>query len=187
MMTANVNKIPNQGKSMKKANRNSTIAGYAILGILSLIWLYPIVWILLSSIRTETNDQGVLIGTVVSIFLLVLGFDNFVNLFNNTLFPQWFLNTLIVSVSTFVLSLLSYVMSKLKKVLKYSLILGLFVVLFNLLFNLIQTYMINFSSGSGLGFYVKKFFDIIPKFLLESARLDGTTNFQIFLRLFCSK
>lgn len=206
MMTANVNKIPNQGKSMKKANRNSTIAGYAILSILSLIWLYPIVWILLSSIRTETNDQGALIGTVVSnYFPTRIGFDNFVNLFNNTLFPQWFLNTLIVSVSTFVLSTLltlsvAYVMSKLKfkarkPFLNIALILGLFpgfmsiIAIYYILkaFNLTQTLyalILVYSAGSGLGFYVAKgFFDIIPNSLLESARLDGATNFQIFLKI----
>ena len=107
-------------KSMKKADRNSNIAGYIILGLMSVVWLFPIVWIVLNALRTEKNDQGQLIGTVVSnYFPTSFGFDNFVNLFNNTQFPQWFLNTLFVSIATFVLSTIltlsvAYVMSKLK-------------------------------------------------------------------------
>lgn len=193
-------------KSMKKADRNSNIAGYIILGLMSVVWLYPIVWIVLNALRTEKNDQGQLIGTVVSnYFPTSFGFDNFVNLFNNTQFPQWFLNTLFVSIATFVLSTIltlsvAYVMSKLKfrarkAFLNIALILGLFpgfmsiIAIYYILkaFNLTQTLyalILVYSAGAGLGFYVAKgFFDILPDSLLESARLDGATNFQIFTKI----
>lgn len=193
-------------KSMKKADRNSNIAGYIILGLMSVVWLFPIVWIVLNALRTEKNDQGQLIGTVVSnYFPTSFGFDNFVNLFNNTQFPQWFLNTLFVSIATFVLSTIltlsvAYVMSKLKfrarkAFLNIALILGLFpgfmsiIAIYYILkaFNLTQTLyalILVYSAGAGLGFYVAKgFFDILPDSLLESARLDGATNFQIFTKI----
>jgi arabinogalactan oligomer/maltooligosaccharide transport system permease protein len=48
------------------------------------------------------------------------------------------------------------------------------------LFALILVY----SAGSGLGFYIAKgFFDLIPNSLLESAKLDGATNFQSFTKI----
>jgi len=38
-----------------------------------------------------------------------------------------------------------------------------------------------YSSGAGTGFYVAKgFFDVIPNALVESAKLDGANNAQIF-------
>jgi len=50
--------------------------------------------------------------------------------------------------------------------------------------NLTQTLfalILVYSAGAGLGFYVAKgFFDIIPNSLIESSRLDGATNAQIF-------
>ena len=41
-----------------------------------------------------------------------------------------------------------------------------------------------YSAGAGLGFYVAKgFFDIIPNALIESAKLDGCNQSQIFLKI----
>ena len=41
-----------------------------------------------------------------------------------------------------------------------------------------------YSGGAGLGFYVGKgFFDVIPDSLIESARLDGATNLQVFTKI----
>ena len=38
-----------------------------------------------------------------------------------------------------------------------------------------------YSAGAGMGFQVAKgFFDVIPNALVESAKLDGCTNFKIF-------
>jgi arabinogalactan oligomer/maltooligosaccharide transport system permease protein len=40
------------------------------------------------------------------------------------------------------------------------------------------------SAGAGTGFYVAKgFFDVVPNSLMESARLDGATNAQIFVHI----
>ncbi len=193
-------------KSVKKAERRSTIIGYITLVVMSIIWLYPIVWIILNAFRTEFNDQGQLIGIVVSNYIpKAFGFNNFVNLYTTTNFPKWFMNTLFVAtfsfiISTFMTLSVAYVMSKLKfnarkKLLNVAIILGLFpgfmsiIAIYYILkaMNLTQTLfalILVYSAGSGLGFYVAKgFFDIIPNSLLESARLDGATNFQIFLKI----
>ncbi|MDT8336213.1 MAG: sugar ABC transporter permease [Candidatus Izemoplasmatales bacterium] len=196
-------KVP---KSVKASRRTSLIVSYILLVVLTIIWLYPILWIFLNSIRVEYNSSNQLIGIVVShYFPKSIGLENFRRLFTETLFPRWFLNTLMVSSVSFVLSTLltlsvAYVMSKLKfsarkKFLSIAIILGLFpgfmsmIAIYYILkaLQLTQTLfalMLVYSAGAGLGFYVAKgFFDIIPNSLLESARLDGATNSQIFAKI----
>ncbi|XFA99820.1 sugar ABC transporter permease [Candidatus Izemoplasma sp. B36] len=192
-------------KSYKASQRTSLILSYIALAILAIIWLYPILWIFLNSIRTEF-ESGQLVGIVVSHYIPhAIGFDNFRALFTETLFPRWFLNTLFVSSISFIISTLltlsvAYVMSKLKfkarkTFLNVAIILGLFpgfmsmIAIYYILkaFQLTQTLfalILVYSAGAGLGFYVAKgFFDIIPNSLLESARLDGATNSQIFTKI----
>jgi arabinogalactan oligomer/maltooligosaccharide transport system permease protein len=184
----------------------STIISYLTLVVMSIVWIYPILWIILSAFRTEYNDLGQLRGIVVShYFPKQMGLDNFELLFNTTLFTRWFSNTLFVASITFVISTfmvlsVAYVMSKLKfksrkLILNVALILGLFpgfmsiiAVYYILKFmNLTQSLfalILVYSAGSGLGFYIAKgFFDLIPKNLLESAKLDGATNFQSFMKI----
>ena len=44
--------------------------------------------------------------------------------------------------------------------------------------------IIAYSAGAGLGFQVAKgFFDVIPSSLVDSAKLDGCTNFKIFIKI----
>ncbi|MFA6800811.1 MAG: ABC transporter permease subunit [Acholeplasmataceae bacterium] len=205
-MTATNVKNEKHTASQKTKEKVSTVLSHVLLTLLSLVWLYPILWIVLSAFRTERNNQGELIGTVVSNYVPTsLGFDNFLNLFSETYFLRWFSNTLLVSVTTLVLSTLlvlsvAYVMSKLKfrmrkPFLNIAIILGLFpgfmsmIAIYYILkaFNLTQTLfalILVYSAGAGLGFYVAKgFFDIIPNSLVESARLDGATNLQIFNKI----
>ena len=193
-------------KSAKTRNLISTILGYATLAVMTVIWVYPILWIVLSAFRNEYNDLGQLRGIVVShYFPKQLGFENFRLLFETTLFGRWFTNTLLVAtvtflISTFMVLSVAYVMSKLKfksrkLILNVSLILGLFpgfmsiiavyyILKFMGLTQSLLALMLVYSAGSGLGFYVAKgFFDLIPNTLLESARLDGATNFQAFRKI----
>lgn len=189
------------GGSIKRDKILASIFGHTTLVILSIIWLVPIFWILLQSFRVES-------GTTVSYFFpKKLGFDNYVNLFNNNRFRfgLWWTNTLIVALVTFVVSTLftlsvAYVMSKLKfkarkTFLSTAIILGLFpgfmsmIAVYYILkaMNLtgsLFALMLVYSAGSGLGFYIAKgFFDIVPNALIESARLDGCTNAGIFFKI----
>lgn len=189
--------------SAKTKSLISTVMGYITLSIMTVIWIYPILWIVLSAFRNEYNDLGQLRGIVVSHYLpKQLGLENFRLLMETTLFGRWFLNTLIVAIVTFIISTfmvlsVAYVMSKLKfkarkLILNMSLILGLFpgfmsiiavyyILKFMGLTQSLFALMLVYSAGSGLGFYVAKgFFDLIPNTLLESAKLDGATNFQAF-------
>ena len=202
-----MDKIEKKPLISNKSKRGiSTILGYLTLIVMSIVWIYPILWIVLSAFRNEYNDLGQLRGLVVShYFPKQIGLENFNLLFNTTLFTTWFTNTLFVASITFVISTfmvlsVAYVMSKLKfksrkLILNVALILGLFpgfmsiiAVYYILKFmNLTQSLfalILVYSAGSGLGFYIAKgFFDLIPKNLLESAKLDGATNFQSFMKI----
>lgn len=99
---------------------------YTVLVVMSIIWLVPLIWIILSAFRCEYQLDGTFIGRVTSNFFpKQYGFKNFSDLFTATYygvpkaFPRWMLNTLIIAVvdcliSTFLVLSVAYCMSKLK-------------------------------------------------------------------------
>lgn len=178
---------------------------YIILTALSIIWLFPIVWIVLISFK---KDKGMYMSTL---FPKEYWFGNYKKLFTDTNiinFPQMFLNTLIIAVfcciiSTFFVLCVSYVMSRMrfkmrKPLMNVALILGMFPGFMSMIatyyilksIGLTQGSMIRialimvYSGGSGLGFYIAKgFFDTIPKSVDEAAYIDGATRWQVFTRI----
>ncbi len=178
---------------------------YIILTVLSIIWLFPIVWIVLISFKKE---KGMYMSTL---FPKEYWFGNYKKLFTDTNiinFPQMFLNTLIIAVfcciiSTFFVLCVSYVMSRMrfkmrKPFMNIALILGMFPGFMSMIatyyilksIGLTQGSMIRialimvYSGGSGLGFYIAKgFFDTIPKSVDEAAYIDGATRWQVFTRI----
>lgn len=178
---------------------------HLILAILSIIWLFPIVWIVLISFKKE---KGMYMSTL---FPKEYWFGNYKKLFTDTNiinFPQMFLNTLIIAVfcciiSTFFVLCVSYVMSRMrfrmrKPFMNVALILGMFPGFMSMIatyyilksIGITQGSMIRvalimvYSGGSGLGFYIAKgFFDTIPKSVDEAAYIDGATRWQVFTRI----
>lgn len=174
---------------------------YLILALLSIIWLFPIVWVVLTSFRGE--------GTAFVNYFIPKTFtlDNYTKLFSNSSFPfsQWFINTLIVAVattiiSTFITVAISYALSRIKfrfrnSYLKLALVLNMFPAFMSMIaiyyilkaFNLTQTLfalILVYSAGAALQFYiVKGFFDTIPYSLDESAMIDGATRKDIFFKI----
>ncbi|MBQ9373434.1 MAG: ABC transporter permease subunit, partial [Oscillospiraceae bacterium] len=110
-------------------------------------------------------------------------------------------------ISTFLVLSVAYCMSKLKFKLRktfmnVSMIIGLFpsfmsmIAIYFLLKSIGLTgnpshpetsvigLILAYSAGAGLGFQVAKgFFDVIPNALVESAKLDGCTNFKIYRQI----
>lgn len=178
---------------------------YIILAALSIIWLFPIVWIVLISFK---KDKGMYMSTL---FPKEYWFGNYKKLFTDTNiinFPQMFLNTLIIAVfcciiSTFFVLCVSYVMSRMRfrmrrPFMNIALILGMFPGFMSMIatyyilksIGLTEGSMIRvalimvYSGGSGLGFYIAKgFFDTIPKSVDEAAYIDGATRWQVFTRI----
>ena len=106
--------------NFKLKNKLTNVLVYFVLIVLSIVWIYPILWIVLQAFRVEFNDNNELIGIVVSYYFpKSIGLVNFKNLFLNTYFLRWLLNTLIVSISSCILSTfltlsIAYVISKIK-------------------------------------------------------------------------
>ena len=115
---------------MKAKNTISNIVIYAILIIMTIIWLFPFFCILCESFRMESTGQ---VGYILP---HQFGFGNYIKLWTETDFPKWYGNTmimaLIVSVlqTVFVLTM-SYTLSRLrfkgrKGLMNFMLVLGMF-------------------------------------------------------------
>ena len=184
---------------MSIRNRASNALVYAILVVVSLIWLFPLVWVVLTSFRAE---QG---SFTASFFPKDYTLDNYINLFaDNSVFSfgRWFANTAFVAICSCVLTTIltvstAYVMSRLrfklrKTMMKTALVLGMFPSFMSMIavyfvlksFGLTQSLLaliLVYSAGGGLSFYITKgFFDTVPRALDEAAKIDGANNAQIF-------
>ncbi|MFC3928286.1 sugar ABC transporter permease [Streptococcus caprae] len=174
---------------------------YLLLTVLSIIWLFPVVWVVLSSLRAE--------GTAYVSYIIPKSFTlaNYTKLFTNSTFPfgRWFLNTFYVAtmsclLSTFITVAMAYSLSRIKfkfknQFLKLALVLNMFpgfmsmIAVYYILkaLGLTQTLtalILVYSAGAALGFYIAKgFFDTIPYSLDESAMIDGATRKDIFFKI----
>lgn len=186
---------------MKNKRRLQLGFVYTLLIVLSIIWLFPIVWVILTSLRGE--------GTAYVNYFVpkTWTLDNYINLFTNDSFPfgRWFVNTLIVAtatciISTFITVAMAYSLSRIKfkfrnSFLKLALVLNMFpgfmsmIAIYYILkaIGLTQSLtalVLVYSSGAALGFYIAKgFFDTIPYSLDESAMIDGATRKDIFFKI----
>lgn len=189
-------------RSMSQSKKTANFFSYLVLIVLSVIWLVPIVWVILTSFRGET-------GTYTPYFFpKTYTLDNYKKLFTDTnqfYFAKWFANTFIVAVcscliSTFYVLSTSYVMSRLrfkmrKPLMNIALILGMFpgfmsmIAVYYILKGIgltqsLVALVLVYSGGAGLGFYVAKgFFDTVPKAIDEAAWIDGATKWQVFTKL----
>ncbi|EOT45516.1 MULTISPECIES: sugar ABC transporter permease [Enterococcus] len=189
--------------SYQKQERGTLTFVYVLLTVLAIIWLFPIVWIVLTSFRAEGG------AFVPYIIPKQFTLDNYkvllTNASGNFPFVRWFFNTLFVSVfsclfSTLITIAMAYALSRLrfklrKPFLKVALVLNMFPGFMSMiaiyyilkamnltgsLFALILVY----SSGAALGFYIAKgFFDTVPMALDESAMIDGANKWQIFTKI----
>ncbi len=192
---------------MKKFfNRKSvidTVATYLVLLVISLIFLFPVFWIVISSFSRSGS-----IYDYDGFFPAKLSIQSYVTLFTDTTmydYPQWLKNTLFVAVmssliGTVLVILTAYTISrfefKLRKALmKSTLILGMFpsfmgmtavhliMINFNLINSLWSLILIS-AAGAPMGYLVQKgFFDTISNTIYEAARIDGAGNLKIFFKI----
>lgn len=184
---------------MKKHRSISNTIIYIILSVMSVIWIFPIVWLVMQSFRGE---QGAFTSYIIP---KVWTLDNYIKLFTDTRlfnFPRWFMNTLFVAVftciiTTIIVLLTSYAFSRLrfklrKPLMNIILILGMFpgfmsmVAIYHILkaFGLTQSLVsliLVYSGGAAMCYYIAKgFFDTIPRSIDEAALIDGATKNQVF-------
>lgn len=196
------------GTKTRSAKRVKTINNAIVhvsLSILSIIWIFPIFWVVLTSFRAEKGSY------VSTFFPKTFTLANYAKLFQDTTilnFPQMFMNTLIIAIfasmlTTFYVLSVSYCLSRMKfkfrkAYMNMAMVLGLFpgfmsmVAVYFILKalgltegNLIRLALILcYSGGAGLGFQISKgFFDTIPVAVDEAALIDGCNRWQIFTKI----
>lgn len=189
-------------KSYKTQRAIANGAIYAILTILSIIWILPLAWIVMTSFSGED------VAFIDHVIPTKWTFDNYIHLFTDTStfdYPRAFINTLIISIFSCVISTLSvlmvsYTFSRLrfkarKAFMNVSMILGMFpgfmtmIAIYYILkvIGLSQSIVgliIVYSAGASLGYFISKgFFDTVPRALDEAATIDGATKNQIFWKI----
>ncbi|WP_242622738.1 sugar ABC transporter permease [Lachnoclostridium sp. Marseille-P6806] len=189
--------------SVRRAIGNAVT--YAVLILVSIIWLFPFFGLLMTSFRSYESEYGGMIGYVIP---KRFSLDNYRFLFsgeNNYL--RWYGNTVLIALVVSVLQTLmvlcvAYALSRMrfrgrKLLMRFWLILGMFpgfltmICMYFLLkqFGLTQAgavpgLILVYVASSGMGYYVcKGYFDTIPKALDEAARIDGATRARIFVQM----
>lgn len=175
---------------------------YAVLGLAAIIVIVPLLWMLSTSFKLKSQ----LFLTEIYWIPKTITLDNYTKLLNNPATPivRWFLNTIgVATVSTiivlFIDSLAGYAYARLdfpgRNQIFALLIATLFLpgVMF-LVPNFVTTYrlgLLNNYAGviiPGLAgvfgvFFMRQFFESIPRELEEAAQIDGATTFQTFFQV----
>jgi len=180
--------------------RIASTALHTTLVLASVIAIFPVAWILLTSLKTDRDTwaQPAELGT--------LGVDNYSQVLFETQFGSWFLNSLIVAAGTTVVSVLisataGYAASRMRfpgqrPLMWLFLVVQMFpaavliVPLYNLMANL---GLLDTHAGlmlaqctvavSYCAWMLKGYFDTIPVSIDEAGRIDGLSPFGAFWRL----
>ena len=86
-MNATENRIKKTGLGARASRTISNAIIYVVLGLMTIVWLFPFFGIMLESFRVETRMQ------VGYLWPEQFGWDNYIRLFNETDFLRWFGNT----------------------------------------------------------------------------------------------
>lgn len=190
-------------KSRKTLRVMDSVVTHIILIVVCFIFLFPCLWLILASFSKSGS-----IYSFDGFFPSEYSLDTFRMLFTDTEmynYPRWFRNTLFIAtmsclIGTFLVILTAYTMSRFKfrgrkAIMKTTLVLGMFPSFMGMiavyiimtqfgLINKMWGLILIYSSGAPMGYLTQKgFFDTIPGSIDEAARIDGATNFQVFLKI----
>jgi ABC-type glycerol-3-phosphate transport system permease component len=193
---------------LAKAEHRRSLAGtlyrgipYALLSAVSVLMLFPFVWMISTALRPAGHQAELSL-----IPQPYLAFENFARAWTypHTLFNQYAINSLVIAVVSTLLAvalnaLAGFAFAKYKfagRTLLFYLVLATLMVPFQI--TMIPTYvtvaklgLINNYWGvilpgtaSAFGiFMVRQFMQSIPDELLDAARIDGSSEFGIFVRI----
>jgi multiple sugar transport system permease protein len=184
---------------MKLTKRNSLLI-HTVLIIAVLFTIFPFVWMVLTSLKTQTES----IQMPPAIFPSDPRWDNYIRLFQILPFGNFYINTILSTVfitfgQLFICSMAAYSFARLKFKGRDT----LFVLLLSLMMIPPQIYIIpQFYIIQGIGllntitalvlpclytaygtFLMRQFFMTLPKELEESAIIDGCNYFQIYYKI----
>ena len=185
-------------------NRKLLLVGAHRIAILLFVLfaLFPIFWL----VKVSVTPNDLLYSEGVRLWPSRMTFDHFSHVLNNSSFPLFFRNSLIVSGSTAIIvtllaSLSGYALSRFNFRAKYWIVaLMLLTQMFPLVMLIAPIYKIMAPLGltnslTGLiiiysafnvpfaTFLMQSFFDGIPKDLEEAAKIDGATQFMAFRQI----
>ena len=180
-----------------------TTVTYVILIAISLIFLFPVLWLVLASFSKSGS-----IYDLDGFFPTEYSLKGYRELFTDTAmydYPNWLKNTLFVAscsaiIGTILVILTAYVMSRFrfkmrKPIMKATLVLSMFpsfmgmtaVYLIMVNFNLVNRLwglILIYSAGAPMGYLVQKgYFDSVSSSIYEAARIDGASNSRIFAQI----
>ena len=95
-------------KSYKRKKTIQNILVHCLLAVLSFIWVFPILWVILTSFRAEPGSY------IDTFFPKSYTFDNYIKLFTDTHimnFPRMFMNTLIIAIFLYCVNFLCFISS----------------------------------------------------------------------------
>ncbi|MDR1705973.1 MAG: sugar ABC transporter permease [Clostridiales bacterium] len=172
------------------------------LGLLSVIWLVPLAWLVMTSFRAENGAY--------TTYLFPRGWTmaNYTRLFTETglfNYPRWYANTFIVAlcsciISTLFVLMVAYTFSRLRfksrtPMMNVVLVLGMFpgfmsmIAVYHVLKAIgmeqsLASLVLVYSGGAGMSYYISKgFFDTVPRSMDEAALLDGATRSQVMWKI----
>ena len=187
--------------SKRFAEKSQRVLIYAILVAVSVIWVFPFVYLIFQSFALYPNPKSIF--PAAGEWTL----SNYERLFtdSSTPFFNWWINTFIIALFTAVLQTIfvlmtSYALSRLRfsgrqALMKLILILGMFpgflgmLVIYYILELLglntsIYSLIIVYTASSAMSYYVAKgFFDTISRSLDEAVMIDGGTKNTVFWRV----
>lgn len=198
-----------KNSSMKAKRIVSNTIIYVILVVVSIIWVFPFIYLLLQSFRGESTH------VVDYLIPKQWTFKNYLDLFDFSgtyPFMRWYLTTLCISLTscvfqTILVLMTSYCLSRMrfkgrKSIMKLILIIGMFpgfLTMIAIYYVVKQLGLIGndapifggplaliliYVAGSATQYYiVKGFFDTIPKSLDEAAMIDGANRNTIFWKI----
>ena len=186
---------------MRQRLNPSVVLRYIASYGLALLFIFPIFWMLMTSLKRE----GFPIRHVYQWFLPPFTVQNYYTVFNRAPIGRWMFNSLFIAVSVTALvliisSLAAFAISRIdfrfRKFVYVFFMAGLMVPgeatiipLFNLAnnLNLVNTYsglILPSLAGPFAVIILKEFFDGVPNELVESARIDGCGLFRMYWMIF---
>lgn len=188
---------------MKQTGKNklSLVIKYLLLGIFSLICLYPLLWLALSSFKTNSELYENPWGLPEK-----FGLDNYIQAINEGHILQYFFNSVIIAVTAvaiavFLSCMVSYAIARMKwKLSKFMMnvfLMGMMIPVYAMvvplfsMFNKMQilnTYWAVIIPHIAIAFpmaifIMSGFLRSLPGELEEAAVMDGCNIYQIFLRI----
>lgn len=174
------------------------VLAYVLLTLGAVIMVFPFAWMLISSFK---DAREVLSSAILpSEWTLA----NYIEVLTRTAFPRWFLNSLIVAVLNtasvlFFCALVGYVLARMRfpgKNIIFIAILSTLMVPTEMLvipwfvmsvqFGWVDSYWGLLFPGliPGFGvFLMRQFFQTLPRDLFDAGRIDGVSEFGLFLRI----